>query len=289
MRFAKAHGLRNDFILVAGSEGPSEDLSAWSQRICDRHTGVGGDGVILYGPAPDGMVMRLLNADGSEAEISGTGLRCLAALALARGLAPAAHVVHTAAGPRSVVVEGRGLRRFRIATDLGEPILRSDLIPVALDPPQAQVLDHPLQVAGREVRVTATSLGNPHCAVFADVRPDDATFAALGPALEHHPFFQNRTNVEFVTVRTRGEIEVRFWERGVGPTQASGTGAASAAVASILTGRVDRKVCVVCDGGRLEVEWPDGGHVHQVGDVEIVFEGEWRNDGPPGTVAPRVS
>jgi diaminopimelate epimerase len=275
VKFAKAQGLGNDFILVAAADGPSGDQPGWSRRICDRHAGVGGDGVILYRAAADGVAMRLFNADGSEAEISGNGLRCLAAFAVARGLAPVAHVVHTAAGPRPVVVEDRGLGRFRIATDMGEPILRSDLIPVALDPPQPRVIDHPLQAAGREVRLTATSLGNPHCAVFGESRPTDETFAALGPALEHHPFFPNRTNVEFVTVRGRGEIEVRFWERGVGPTLASGTGAASAAVASILTGRVERRLMVVCDGGSLEVEWPEGRHVHQVGDVELVFEGEW--------------
>ena len=276
MKFAKAHGLGNDFILVAAEDGPSEGVSSWARRICDRHTGVGGDGVILYGSAPDGVTMRLVNAaDGSEAEISGNGLRCLAAFAVAHAVAPAAHVVHTAAGPRPVEVERLDVRCFRIATDLGEPILRSDLIPVALLPPRPQVLDHEIQAAGHSLRITATSLGNPHCAVFGDTRVSDGLFAVLGPALESHPFFPNRTNVEFVTVRGRAEIEVRFWERGVGPTLASGTGAASAAVASILTGRVDRKVRVVCDGGALDVEWPQGGHVHQTGDVELVFEGDW--------------
>jgi diaminopimelate epimerase len=275
MRFAKAHGLGNDFILVAAAEGPSEGLSSWARRLCDRHTGVGGDGVILYAPVPDGVTMRLLNMDGSDGEISGNGLRCLAALAVARGLAPARHVVHPPPGPRPVEVERQDARHFRIVTDLGAPIFESDRIPVALSPPQARVLEHVLQAAGREVRVTATSLGNPHCAVFLDARAADALFEALGPALEAHPFFPKRTNVEFIVVRDRGEIEVRFWERGVGPTLASGTGAASAAVAAIVTGRVDRKVRVVCDGGTLAVEWPEGGHVRQVGEVELVFEGEW--------------
>ncbi len=217
MKFTKAHGLGNDFILVAAADGPAEGISSWARRLCDRHTGVGGDGVLLYGAAADGVTMRLLNADGSDGEISGNGLRCLAAFAVARGLAPAAHVVHTAPGPRPVEVESQGARRFRIATDLGAPILESDLIPVALLPPRPQVLEHPLQAAGREVRITATSLGNPHCAVFLDARASDELFTALGPALESHPFFPKRTNVEFVVVRGRGEIEVRFWERGVGP------------------------------------------------------------------------
>ena len=278
MRFAKAHGLGNDFILVAAADGPSENVATWAQHLCDRHLGIGGDGVLLYGSAPDGVTMRLVNADGSDGEVSGNGLRCLAGFAVAHGLAPATHVVHTAPGPRPVRVERLGAGRYRIATDLGEPLLRSDRIPVALEPPCPQVLDYDLQAAGRTVRITATSLGNPHCAVFLDSRPSDELFAALGPALMSHPFFPKRTNVEFVVVRERAQIEVRFWERGVGPTLASGTGAASAAVASILTGRADRKVRVVCDGGILEVEWPEGGHVHQVGEVELLFEGEWLGD-----------
>jgi diaminopimelate epimerase len=275
VKFAKAHGLGNDFILVAATAAPSGDVSGWARRLCDRHVGVGGDGVLLYGTARDGVTMRLVNMDGSDGEISGNGLRCLAAFAVAKGLAPAAHVVHTPPGPRPVEVERLDSARFRIATDLGEPILRSDLIPTSLAPVVPQVVEHTLRAAGRDVPITATSLGNPHCAVFLDARPSDELFAALGPALENHPFFPKRTNVEFVVVRGRSEIEVRFWERGVGPTQASGTGSASAVVASIVTGRADRKVRVICDGGTLEVEWPEGGHVHQVGEVELLFEGEW--------------
>jgi diaminopimelate epimerase len=278
MKFAKAHGLGNDFILVAAAVAPSEHLSSWARRLCDRHMGIGGDGVLLYGQAPDGVTMRLLNRDGSDGLISANGLRCLAALAVAHGLAPATHVVHTPPGPRPVDVERLDSRRFRVVTDLGEPILRSDLVPVALDPAMPQVVEHRLRAAGHDVLVTATSLGNPHCAVFVDARPSDELFAALGPALENHSFFPERTNVEFVVVRGRAEIEVRFWERGVGPTLASGTGSASAVVASIVTGRVDRKVRVICDGGTLDVEWPAGGHVRQVGEVELLFEGEWPGD-----------
>jgi diaminopimelate epimerase len=275
VKFAKAHGLGNDFILVAKAEGPPDPAGAWARRICDRHIGVGGDGVIVYEPVPDGVAMRLFNADGSEAEISGNGLRCLAAFSFAKGLAGATHVVRTAAGPRTVTVSATADGPFRIATDLGEPILASERVPIAIQPARATVIDHPLEAAGRSVRVTATSLGNPHCAVFVDPPVSDETFAALGPALETHAAFPRRTNVEFVTVRSRNEIAVRFWERGVGPTSASGTGAASAAVASILNGRTNRKVRVVCEGGTLDVEWPEGGHVQQVGEVELLFEGQW--------------
>jgi diaminopimelate epimerase len=274
MRFVKAHGLGNDFILVAEALAPA-DRAPWARRLCDRHRGIGGDGVLLHAPAPDGIRMRLINADGGEAEISGNGLRCLAALAVREGWAPPKHVVHTAPGPRPVEVAVLDASRFRVATDLGAPILGSAEIPVALEPPRAPVLDQPLEVAGRTVRVTATSMGNPHCAVFLPKPADDRLLAELGAPLERHPFFPRRTNVELVTVVSRSEIRVRFWERGVGPTQASGTGSASAAVAAVLNRLVDRRVRVVCDGGVLEVDWPEGGHVHQTGEVEVLFEGDW--------------
>ena len=279
MRFAKAHGLGNDFILVAEELAPAE-IGPWARRLCDRHRGIGGDGVLLHAPAPDGIRMRLINADGIEGEISGNGLRCLAAFAVRRGSAPPRHVVHTVPGPRPVDVVALDASRYRIATDLGAPILESGSIPVALDPPRAPVLDWPLEVAGRTVRITATSMGNPHCALFLPEPPDDRLVAEIGAPLERHPFFPRRTNVEFVTILSRSEIRVRFWERGVGPTQASGTGSASAVVASILNGFVDRRVRVVCDGGVLEVDWPEGGHLHQVGEVEVLFEGDWLIERP---------
>jgi diaminopimelate epimerase len=273
MRIAKAHGLGNDFLLVTEADAPV-DVAAWARRLCDRHTGVGADGVLLHAAAPDGVRMRLINADGGEAEISGNGLRCLAGYMVWSGAQPARHVVHTGAGPRPVQVTALGRGHYRITTDLGEAILDSARIPVALDPPAGRVVDHPLSVEGETVTVTATSLGNPHCAVFLDVPADDALLGRLGPPLERHPFFPRRTNVEFVSVVSRSELRVRFWERGVGYTRASGTGAASAAVAAIVRGVADRRLRVVCDGGILDVEWPEGAHVRQVGEVEIVFEGE---------------
>lgn len=276
MKVAKGHGLGNDFLLVAEADAPAQ-IAPWAQRLCDRHTGVGADGVLLHALAPDGVRMRLINADGGEAEISGNGLRCLAGYMVWSGARPARHVVHTGAGPRPVEVVEAGQARYRITTDLGEAILDSARIPVALDPPAPRVVDHPLRVDGQTVQVTATSLGNPHCAVFLEAPADDALLGRLGPLLESHPFFPRRTNVEFVSVPSRSELRVRFWERGVGYTRASGTGSASAAVAAILRGVADRRLRVVCDGGTLDVEWPEGGHVRQVGEIEILFEGEWLN------------
>jgi diaminopimelate epimerase len=275
VRFAKAHGLGNDFLLVDAVSAPAErDLARWARRLCDRHIGVGADGLVLYTVESGSVSMRLLNADGSDAEISGNGLRCLSALAVERGLVAPDHVVRTVVGPRAVTVTALGSGRCRVTTDLGVPQLSPRGVPVALDGP-GPVVDHPLAVLGRTVEITATSLGNPHCAVFVEPAADDETVAQLGSAIENHAFFPHRTNVEFVTVVTRGELRVRFWERGVGYTRASGTGAASAAVAAILKGLAERHVQVVCDGGSLAVEWPEGGRVLQTGEVEILFEGEW--------------
>lgn len=274
MRFAKAHGLGNDFVLVAEADAPAEP-SAWARRLCDRHHGVGGDGVVLHATMPDGMRFRLVNADGLPGEISGNGLRCLAALAVREGWAPASHIVHTVVGPRSVEVHPLGGCLYRVATDLGHPALASKDVPMTIEPARESVVDLEIEAAGRRLLVTASSLGNPHCALFCEDVADDALVGTLGPALEHHPLFPRRTNVEFVTVLSREEIRVRFWERGVGPTQASGTGSASAVVASILGGRTGRRVRAICDGGTLEVEWPEGTTLRQTGDAELLFEGDW--------------
>lgn len=274
MRFTKAHGLGNDFILIAERDAPP-DASPWARRLCDRHRGIGGDGVVLHRPVPSGVRFVLINADGLPGEISGNGLRCLAALAVREGWAPAEHVVETVVGPRPVRVAHVAGGRYRIETDLGVPALGSDDVPMALDPPRSPVVDVPVEAAGETVRVTATSMGNPHCAVFCDEPADDALLHRLGPVLEHHRLFPKRTNVEFVTVLAPDEIRVRFWERGVGYTQASGTGSASAVVASIVTGRTGRRVRALCDGGTLEIEWPEGGSVRQVGEAELLFDGLW--------------
>jgi diaminopimelate epimerase len=274
--FAKAHGLGNDFILVDERYRPP-DPAAWARRLCDRHVGIGGDGILCYTlkAAAGAVGMRLVNADGSDGEISGNGVRCLASFMVGKGWLPPRHLVETVPGPRDVEVVAVGGGRFRVVTDLGPPILESSAIPTTLAPPAASVVDHVLDAAGRRVSVTATSLGNPHCAVFLDEVADDALVATVGPALESHRFFPRKTNVEFVTVSGPGELRVRFWERGVGPTRASGTGAASAAVAAVLKGLTGRRVRVVCDGGALDVEWPEGGRVRQTGEVEVLFEGEW--------------
>jgi diaminopimelate epimerase len=274
MRIAKAHGLGNDFLLIPRGD-LAGDPAPLTRRLCERHTGVGADGVIFFEVDGARATMRLYNADGGEAEISGNGLRCLSGYLVSTGRVPARHVVSTQAGEKAVDVQALSATRFRVVTDLGEPILASDRIPVALAAPQSPVVGHELELDGRRLRLTLTSMGNPHCAMFYDEPASDETVRALGSRLETHPLFPNRTNVEFITVRSRAEIRVRFWERGVGYTTASGTGSASAAVASILNGFTDRDVRVVCDGGVLDVSWPEGGILRQTGEVEVLFTGDW--------------
>lgn len=273
MRFAKATGLGNDFILVAAESVP-KDSAPWARRLCDRHFGIGGDGILVYAPIAGGVSMRLINRDGEDAEISANGVRCLAAFAVAHGLAASSHEVD-ATGRRGVEVEGVGSGRYRVRTDLGAPRLRSDLIPMAVGPVLGQVVAYPLEVAGERVEVTASSFANPHCTLFSKEVVDDARLTRLGAALERHPAFPQRTNVEFATVISRDELRVRFWERGVGVTLASGTGSAAAATAAILNGFTNRRVTVRCDGGTIECSWPEGGTLVQSGEVELLFEGDW--------------
>ena len=275
MKFTKAHGIGNDFILVAEADVPAE-RAPWAVRLCDRNKGVGADGVLIVGVDAEGGVARmtLVNSDGSHGEMSGNGVRCVAAYAYGRGLLPAAHTVLPPPGPRPVVVERLGPHQFVVDTNLGVPALSAEVVPVrfgTLD----RVVDHELNVDGEVVRVTCCSMGNPHAALFVAEDQAEALMHRLGPKIENHPAFPNRTNVEFVTVVSRAELRVHFWERGVGVTLASGTGSASALVASVLTRQSDREVTVRCAGGDLWESWEEGGPVRQRGAVEIVFDGEW--------------
>ncbi len=275
MRFTKAHGIGNDFILVSEPDVPAE-WAAWAIRLCDRNKGIGGDGILIVGvdPAQGVARMKLLNPDGSHGEISGNGVRCVAAYAFSQGLLPAVHTVVPPPGPRPVRVEQTGPHRFRVDTNLGVPGLSAVSVPVAFGNLDL-VVDHELDVDGEVVRVTCCSMGNPHAAIFVAEADAEATMRRLGPKVENHPLFPNRTNVEFVTVMSPNELRVRFWERGVGVTQASGTGSASALVASVLNGRTAREVTVHCAGGDLWESWAEDGPLLQRGDVEIVFEGKW--------------
>jgi diaminopimelate epimerase len=283
MRFAKLHALGNDFLIVSPA-GRRELASAatLARRMCDRHTGVGADGLIFLSPDGDSPAragFRIFNADGSEAEISGNGLRCAAAFLASTGPgAPPKVLFQTAAGERaSEVIASRG-PLFEIAIDLGVPGLASKDIPFHDGRPRDRVVDVPLSAGFNAYRVTCVSMGNPHCGLFFEHLPPRVEWHRMGGELESHPSFPNRTNVEFIHVLGRGEIEVLFWERGVGETLASGTGSAAAAVASVLKGLTDRTVTVRTAMGSLKVEWPEGGKVLQTGPAEAVFSGDYPAD-----------
>jgi len=276
MRFAKVHGLGNDFLFAdPGGGPPPAEAGDLARRVCDRHTGVGADGLILLSldknePAAAGF--RVFNADGSEAEISGNGLRCAAAYLAWSGAVKSPQVLfRTAAGERpSEILSSRG-SLFEVRIGLGVPRLAARDIPFEDGRSFGPVFDYPLTAAGRTFPVTCVSMGNPHCSLFFDALPPREEWLAIGAAIEKHPFFPHRTNVEFVRVLGRDAIEVRFWERGVGETLASGTGSAGAAVAAILKGLVDRAIAVRTVIGSLKVDWPEGGPVFQTGPTEVVF------------------
>jgi diaminopimelate epimerase len=283
MTFAKAHALGNDFLFVT----PEADLDParageLARRICDRHTGVGADGLILLNPEPgDARTsgFRIFNLDGSEAEISGNGLRCAAAyLAWSGALKSPKVVFRTAAGERPAEVLASRGPVFDVRVSLGPPALAAADIPFDDGRNHDRVLDYPLTVVRRRFPVTCVSMGNPHCSLFVDNFPGGVEMSGIGSEIEGHPFFPRRTNVEFVRVLGRTEIEVRFWERGVGETLASGTGSAAAAVAAILKGLVDRAVTVRTALGSLKVEWPEGGAVLQTGPAEMAFTGDYPTD-----------
>jgi diaminopimelate epimerase len=267
LAFTKAHAYGNDFLYVPQEDVEEGDLFALARRLCAPHTGLGADGLIVYGWTPEGAVMRLVNADGSPAEISGNGLRGLAALVVRhRGtpaqVIPGAEVtIRTDAGDRVLSLVDRRDPRFTFRAAMGEP---------------ADVRRTEIDAAGMRVTASAFSIGNPQCVVLGPL-PDDEMLARLGPALERHPVFPHGTNVEFAEIERPDRVRMRIWERGVGPTSSSGTGACAAAVAAIAHGGASRRVEVVAPGGAQEVEWTDAG-VFLTGWVEILADGHWVAD-----------
>jgi diaminopimelate epimerase len=282
MRAVKVHGLGNDFLIAEPGAGltPAE-AGELSRRICERHTGVGADGLILLRieraePERAEAGFRIFNADGSEAEISGNGLRCAAAYLAWRGAVKAPRILfHTAAGDRPAEVLSSSGARFEVRIGLGVPGLSAHDVPFDDGRSLDRIYDYPLFVVERTFPVTCVSMGNPHCSLFFDELPPAGEWRAIGAGIETHPFFPKRTNVEFVRVLSRAAIEVRFWERGVGETLASGTGSAAAAASAMLKGLVDRTVEVRTALGSLKVEWPEGGELFQTGPAEVVFSGDY--------------
>ena len=281
MHFVKFHGYGNDYIVCeAGDLAGFGDVAEFVRRVCDRHYGVGGDGVATLAPATGeaaDFALRIFNPDGSEAAMSGNGSRSAAAFLYFQNLWRGAELrLATKAGVklyRLLEQDGRG--RYRFAAEIGRPAFDSATIPMRAGAAREQVLDFPLELeAGEVVRLTALQMCNPNACVFLDDF-EGTDWRRIGHAIESHPQFPLRTNVEFVRVRDRQTIEVRVYERGVGPTLSSGTGACAAAVAACLNGHTDRRVRVEMEGGRLEVEWRDDGEVLLTGEAEVIYRGEW--------------
>jgi diaminopimelate epimerase len=277
--FVKIQGAGNDYIYLDGIGGqlPPGDPAEWARRLSDRHFGVGADGIILVlrgERAP--FRMRMYNADGSEGDMCGNGMRGFAKYVLEQGyIDRPAFEVETGAGIIRPHAEVRDGRVNRVRVDMGAPRLQRGQVPMAGDP-DAQAREVPLPLPdGRQVAVTAVSMGNPHAVVFLDRPPADADVLGDGPVLERHAAFPRRANVEFVQVLGRDELRMRVWERGSGETLACGTGACASLVAAALTGRTGRRVTVHLPGGELEVAWADDGHVYLTGPTVEVFRGTY--------------
>jgi diaminopimelate epimerase len=276
IHFGKFHGLGNDFIVTRG-RGLPKSLGALASAITNRNTGVGADGFLVVlrprNRKHDARV-RFFNPDGSEPEMSGNGIRCVGAFLMTESAVKRHLALETNAGVKILrrISSSRGRWIFRVG--MGAPILEARQIPFKAGHVPSPVLDFQLRTAQGPVRVTVSSMGNPHCTVFVK------DFAALdwprlGRELERNKHFPNRTNVEFTKVVSRHLIEVRFWERGVGQTQSSGTGSCGAVVASILNGFTDRKVTARTLAGDLQVEWPAGSEVFLTGPAERIAYGTY--------------
>lgn len=269
LQFTKMEGLGNDFIFIDGRRSKIPALKKMAKRLCDRRFGIGADQILVLGNSKKAdFSMEIYNADGSEVEMCGNGLRGLARYVSEHKLSRKSEFqVETRAGVQTV----RVLSRNRFLIDMGEPILKGPQIPVRLS---GRVINRTIRVNGQEIRVTCVSMGNPHCVLFVeDVQK--APVEKWGPMIEKSQLFPKRTNVEFAQVVSHTHIKMRVWERGAGETLACGSGACAVAVAGVLNGSSDRKVDVELTGGTLQIEWNRAtNHVLMTGPAETVFEGE---------------
>jgi diaminopimelate epimerase len=278
------HGIGNDYVYVNGFDEDVADPARTAVAVADRHFGIGGDGLILILPSEKADVrMRMFNADGSEGEMCGNGIRCVAKYAFDHGLTKNNPMrVETGRGVLTLSMETSGGKVSRVTVDMGEPILALPQIPVDREKVLRGRQEHVyvLQTeSGVAYEATFVSMGNPHAVIFV---PDLklVELERVGPVLEWHPAFPRRVNVHFVQVLGAGEVIMRTWERGSGITLACGTGACAVCVAGVLSGRSDRKIQAQLPGGRLELEWRESdGHVFMTGAASEVFSGEWTGGG----------
>lgn len=279
INFTKMHGIGNDFILIdchnlelrTQNSGPR----TLAQRLCHRRFGIGADQVLLLYPSSIAdFKMRIFNPDGSEVEMCGNGIRCLARYIWDRNLSQKDMLsIETISG---IIRPERSGDMVRV--DIGEPIFDPEKMPVRIVDSKL-IIDYPLQIKDREFRITCVSMGNPHAIIFVD-KVDGFPVATFGPEIEENPIFPKKTNVEFVEVINRQEIKMRVWERGVGETMACGTGASASLVASSLKGVTDRKVTVHLPGGDLFIEWSEmDNHIYMTGPAVEVFSGKIKIQG----------
>lgn len=273
MDFVKMHGLGNDFVIMEiDSWEAADSLQPYAGMICDRNFGVGADGLVAIGKdLKMDIFMRIFNPDGSEPEMCGNGIRCVARYAYERGLVHNPQLsVRTLAGPRYPVVELNNNIVSSIKVDMGEPVLERSLIPVQ---GEGSTVGIPLETSHGTMEVTAVSMGNPHCITFVE-DVEKTPIAIWGAELEVHPLFPAKTNVEFIQVLDRNEMIMRVWERGAGITLACGTGACATLVAAVLNDLTDRKALVHLLGGDLLIEWnQENNHVYMTGPAKQVFRG----------------
>ncbi len=273
--FTKMHGLGNDYLFIEGEKHRIDDPAELSRRMSHRHLGAGADGIILILPSDRAdFRMRIFNADGSEAETCGNGIRCFAKYVYERGMIDRKEfVIETGGGPNRVELDVENGTVTAVRSNMGKP--RFDRADIPMEGPAGRVIEEPLELSdGRVVHITCANVGNPHAVIFVE----DATkapLAELGPLVESHPKFPARTNVEFVTVHDRQNLTMRIWERGSGITMASGSGSCGSALAAMITDRVDRSVNVHLVYGTLRIEWSEDGSVYQVGPATEVYTGEW--------------
>jgi len=276
MKFEKMQGTGNDYIYFNLFEERIDDPSTLSIKLSDRHFGVGGDGIVLIGPSDEGdFSMRMFNADGSEAEMCGNASRCVAKYLYERGLTKKREIaLDTKAGIKylQLFIDPQTDTVQRVRVNMGEATVSSQSIPVVSE--LSEVIDQPLTIDGKELRITCVSMGNPHAVIFTS-GIDNLKLDEIGPKIENHPMFPQRTNVEFIEVVDRNTFKMRVWERGSGETLACGTGACASVVAGVLNNRCDTRVTVKLKGGDLDIEWDKtNNQVYLTGDAHFVFKGE---------------
>jgi diaminopimelate epimerase len=268
----KMHGAGNDYVYVDCRERDLADPSRLARAVSRRHHGIGADGLILIRPSTAAECrMEMYNADGSRAEMCGNGIRCVGKFVYDRGLHVNPLRIETDCGVKTLdLIVGAGGKVTSARVDMGAPVFDGPRIPVASE---GKVIDQPLRVGDTTYQVTCLSMGNPHCVVFV---PEVASLGLdrLGPRFEHHPFFPERVNTEFVALRSRRELDFRVWERGSGETMACGTGACAALVAAAVTGRSDRHAVIHLRGGDLEIEWGVDDRVAMTGGAAEVFSAD---------------